>query len=257
MLLLSTLSIAYTPHATLTLLAPGPWPPEGTSTELLDEIRAAGAVGYQGHKPYLVALITQALEQVPDGLLLEFGVFRGLTINAMADAFPASTFHGFDSFVGLPEDWRDNFTKGTFNRSEGAPSVRANVRLHKGWFNESLPAFLSDTNASQPVAFLHMDADLYTSTIDVMSHLTQQCRLRKGTVIAFDELYNFPEWQGNTSEYRALREWNATARAAWKYVAYTKEVMAQEPGQDWGSTREQVAIELLSDAGGQACVGSA
>ena len=56
MLLLSTLSIAYTPPATLTLLAPGPWPPEG-ATELLDEIRAAGAVGYQGHKPYLVALI--------------------------------------------------------------------------------------------------------------------------------------------------------------------------------------------------------
>ena len=39
------------------------------------------------------------------GLNLEFGVFKGVTISAVAKARPDLIFHGFDSFEGLPEDW--------------------------------------------------------------------------------------------------------------------------------------------------------
>jgi hypothetical protein len=39
------------------------------------------------------------------GLILEFGVFSGNSINIIADKFPLRTIYGFDSFEGLPEEW--------------------------------------------------------------------------------------------------------------------------------------------------------
>ena len=53
---------------------------------------------------------------MPDqGLILEFGVWSGKTINMIADNVGQSRqVHGFDSFEGLPEDWFGQFTKGRF-----------------------------------------------------------------------------------------------------------------------------------------------
>ena len=76
-----------------------------------------------------------------DGLYCEFGVASGRTINFIAERAPDRTIHGFDSFEGLPQDWRSGFRKGTF-RMDGLPAVRSNVELHQGWFNETLPAFV-------------------------------------------------------------------------------------------------------------------
>jgi len=75
-----------------------------------------------------------------EGLFMEFGVFKGSTVNYIADQINGQIF-GFDSFEGLPEDWRESFEKGTF-KVDMLPRVRQNVTLIKGWFNESLPVFL-------------------------------------------------------------------------------------------------------------------
>lgn len=40
-----------------------------------------------------------------EGLIMEFGVYSGRTINHMAN-LTNKTIYGFDSFEGLPEDWR-------------------------------------------------------------------------------------------------------------------------------------------------------
>jgi hypothetical protein len=39
-----------------------------------------------------------AASQAPKGLILEFGMFRGITINQLAGIFPEREIHGFDSF---------------------------------------------------------------------------------------------------------------------------------------------------------------
>ena len=44
-----------------------------------------------------------------DGLYCEFGVASGRTINFIAERAPDRTIHGFDSFEGLPQDWRSGF----------------------------------------------------------------------------------------------------------------------------------------------------
>ena len=69
--------------------------------------------------------------------------------------------------------------------------MAANVRLHRGWFDASLPAFLAREMAVGEVAlplhvsFLHIDCDLYSSTQTVLRCLA--CAIGVGTVVVFDE----------------------------------------------------------------------
>jgi predicted O-methyltransferase YrrM len=172
------------------------------------------------------AVLNYALNEVArkqPGLYLEFGVYQGTTINLIAST-TNDTVHGFDSFEGLPEDWRADFDKGTFKVPE-LPSVLPNVILHKGWFSETLPGFLEKYSGA--VSFLHVDCDLYSSTKTVFSALAD--RLIPGMVIVFDEYFNYPGWQ--EGEYKAFMEFIATGRR-FEYLAYNCR---------W----EQVAVRLL------------
>ena len=57
----------------------------------------------------------KGIEQISDdGLILEFGVYSGDTINHIAKQLPNRKVHGFDSFEGLPENWKAGFDKGRF-----------------------------------------------------------------------------------------------------------------------------------------------
>jgi hypothetical protein len=147
------------------------------------------------------------------GLICEFGVYRGDTINYLSSLFPTDTLHGFDSFEGLPEGWRAGFERGCF-RCEGMPDVRPNVLLHKGLFHESLPLFLRDHEGD--ISFLHIDCDLYSSTRIVLELLGE--RIVPGTVIQLDEFLNYPGWQ--LGESRAFSEFCAVRDVQVEYLGY-------------------------------------
>jgi hypothetical protein len=149
------------------------------------------------------------------GLFAEFGVWQGATINAIADQVgPQILVHGFDSFEGLPEAWGE-FDKGTFHRHGKLPRVRPNVRLHAGWFDETGPRFAQD-HPGESVAFLHVDCDLYSSTKTIFDHLGE--RLTAGSVIVFDEYFNFPGWREH--EYRAFQELVQARSLRYRYLMY-------------------------------------
>ena len=82
--------------------------------------------------------------------------------------------------------------------TSGLPKVRENVRLHKGWFNESLPLW-SAANPG-PIAFMHMDAGLCSATKTVFDLLGE--RIVPGPIIQFDEFFNYPDWQNG--EFKAF-----------------------------------------------------
>ena len=149
--------------------------------------------------PDKFALLEDAIDQMEiRGLYCEFGVYRGETLNFIA-SLVAGEVHGFDSFEGLPEDWKQGHEKGTF-ALEALPQVRPNVRLHKGWFEDTIPAFREQH--PEQIAFLHLDADLYSSTRTVFELLGDA--IVAGTVIAFDEFFNYPGWC--EGEYKAFME---------------------------------------------------
>lgn len=121
------------------------------------------------------------------GLNVELGVYNGVTISCLATARPDLTFHGFDSFEGLPEDWdmgQKNVKASAFDRKGELPDVPDNVKLYKGWFNETLAPFLDST--SDPISYLHVDCDIYSSTDYSLNLLNG--RILPGTIIRFDEL---------------------------------------------------------------------
>jgi len=162
-------------------------------------------------------ILKYCVRQAPaDGLLLEFGVATGKSINSIAAAVSDRVVHGFDSFEGLPEDWSGHVeTRGSFSRKGQLPKVRSNVRLHKGWFRDTLKKFRDECPG--PVAFLHIDCDLYSSTREVLQGLAD--RLRVGTVIEFDEYFNYPNWQQH--EFRAWQEFVKEHGIEYRYLAMT------------------------------------
>ncbi|MBR7024663.1 MAG: class I SAM-dependent methyltransferase [Selenomonadaceae bacterium] len=153
------------------------------------------------------------------GIYLEFGVYKGETVNLIAAAVPDKIVYGFDSFEGLPEDWRYdlrfNLQKGAFNLNGNAPQVNENVRLVKGRFNETLPEFVKEH--TEPCAFIHVDCDLYSSTKTIFDNLKNQ--IVSGTVIAFDEYFNYPGWQ--EGEYKAFMEYVEENNIEFEYIART------------------------------------
>ena len=141
------------------------------------------------------------LKHNPNTLWLEFGVASGKTINYISN-FTNDTVYGFDSFEGLPEKWRDGFEKGAFNSNGNMPRVNKNVELIKGWFDNTLLEFIQIHN--KPVSFIHMDADLYSSTKYILDVLKKY--IDKDCIIVFDELVNYPGFDGPTGELKAFYE---------------------------------------------------
>jgi hypothetical protein len=160
-------------------------------------------------------LLDYAIKKVSiDGLWMEFGVYKGKSIKKIAAQTTAEIF-GFDSFEGLPKDWILSYQQGDFSLEGSLPEdLPSNVQLVKGLFSETLPAFLEEHD--DPVAFLHIDCDLYTSTQTVLSEL--QGRIKTGTIILFDEFFNFPQWQKH--EYRAFMEFIAETKFSYEYIGF-------------------------------------
>ena len=147
------------------------------------------------------------------GLVLEFGVATGRTLNHFARVLPDNVVHGFDSFEGLPENWTSRMPKGFFARSS-LPRVRSNCQLWKGWFNNTLPNFVKSHQS--PIALLHIDSDLYSSAVTILQELRKQ--IVPGTVIIFDEYLNYPGWQ--LDEFKAWQEFVANQKIQYEYIGY-------------------------------------
>ena len=152
-----------------------------------------------------------------DGLFLEFGVYKGDSINLFASILKNvnASIHGFDSFKGLKDEWlTDEYhPTGTFDVKGKKPKVLKNVNLIEGWVEDTLDNFLNSIN-SDKVSFIHLDMDTYKSTAFVLKKLENY--FKKGTIVLFDEYYGFPNWE--KYEYKALQE--ILKKENYKYIAF-------------------------------------
>ena len=153
------------------------------------------------------------------GHIFEVGVFQGASINMIADTILARgdkrLVHGFDSFEGLEEDWSgEALPAGYFNQGGRLPQVRSNVRLHKGWVQDTLVPFI-EGEAEKRIALLHIDTDTYTPARFTLEAALPY--LSRGTIIVFDELIGYPNWQEH--EYKALTE--MLPSESYEFVGFT------------------------------------
>lgn len=174
-------------------------------------------IAFDDRERYLEYILKQADDS---GQYLEFGVFQGKSINFISALKPYKIIYGFDSFEGLPEDWfsASSFRKGHFSLNGKMPQVNKNVRLIKGWFNDTLPTFVKEH--PEPCAFIHLDCDLYSSAKTVFAELKNQ--IVPGTIIAFDDYFDYPGWQ--EGEYKAFMEFVEENHLEFEYIARTNSI---------------------------------
>lgn len=154
-------------------------------------------------------------QQRPQGLIVEFGVCSGRTINFIADRVKQQVY-GFDSFEGLPSKW-DGFEdySEAFKRQGKPPKVRKNVTINIGWFEDTLPKFLKEH--TEKFAIIHIDCDIYSSTKTILTNCAS--RVREGTIFIFDEFFNYVNWQ--LHEFKAFQEFVRDNKVQFEYIGYS------------------------------------
>lgn len=159
-----------------------------------------------------------------DLIILEFGVFTGISLNYIAKKFPSTIIYGFDSFEGLEEDWvGSNSPKGLFDLKGKLPIVEPNVELIKGWFEESLPNFISTRlHGAAMIHLLHIDCDTYTPTIFLLEALAPY--FKKDTIILFDEYFNYPGWKHH--EFKAFQDFVTKHDISYEYICFSESPVA-------------------------------
>ena len=163
------------------------------------------------------SLGTSALPTSSPSLWLEFGAWSGKSTRLIRDAASAvqagMPVYSFDSFEGLPEDWREDprhrpnltaafLSRGSFSRQGIPPFHEQGIHWEIGWFNETLGPFLA-RHQHEPVRMLHIDCDLYSSTDAVFRRVEK--RLAPDAIIVFDELCG--AWSRPSRPWRPSAVW--------------------------------------------------
>lgn len=156
-----------------------------------------------------------------NGALLEFGVLAGVSIRYIARRVGARTVHGFNSFLSFPDDGvvpvggtGAKFYVSKLTGGGALPVVPDNVVLHNGWFTEALLDFVAALN--EPVALLHIDCDIYSSTRGVFIALAHH--LVPGTIVVFNEYNGIYDWE--RQEFLAFQEFGAANGVGYEYLSY-------------------------------------
>ncbi len=129
------------------------------------------------------------------GHVAELGVYRGGTAKFLAETFELCSerqLHLFDTFSGFPlegGEW-DHYQKGelgdtSFEQVKSYLCSYQNIRYYAGAFKQTL---VQDSNIPDQFCFVHVDCDLYQSTLESISFFFP--RLVKGGVMLFDD-YGF------------------------------------------------------------------
>jgi len=89
------------------------------------------------------------------------------------------------------------------------------VELIKGWFDETLPRFLTQHPGN--FAFIHVDCDTYEATRTLFQ--AAGGRVAAGTVIVFDEYFGYPGWR--VGEWKAWQEFVGERGVRYEYVGFS------------------------------------
>ncbi len=150
------------------------------------------------------------------GLLIEFGVWEGYSVNYFSSLRPNWCIYGLDSFFGLEEKWiGTEWAAGSFTLHGKMPDVGKNVILIDGWFEDTVPELIK-VIGSQQIDLLHLDADTFTPTALVLKALGK-VHLKIGSIVIFDEFFGYAGWKRH--EYKAWMEFLSQSKRDFSYIA--------------------------------------
>lgn len=151
--------------------------------------------------------------------LLEFGVYKGNSINWMAKHNPKGKYYGFDSFEGLPTNWKTRRDKGMFKTDFNALIFEPNVEIIRGTFEDTLPVFVRTMpSVIESIKCVHIDCDVYESTKTIFNVLGPTL-VRNGCYVLFDEMYNYRQYEQH--EFRAFNEFLQKKQPRYNVIGHT------------------------------------
>lgn len=198
------------------------WALRSRQTELAEGIAKLFYRGTPGHVAEFGTMLGNTASALAIGIRLVDNVFSD---KLRVQRSEGRVLHLFDSFEGLPvsnalEDinspavidgsWAPGTCEGISPEqlralcTENLETER--VMIHEGWFKDTIPQ-LPD---SARFALIHVDCDLYSSTMDVLDGLLSRGLLQPGAMIFFDD------WDCNSSR-PDLGERKAWSDAVEKY----------------------------------------
>lgn len=174
----------------------------------------------EGRFDNILSCAKSILENRVPGDFVETGVWRGgacIFMRSILKQFGDNDRKVFvcDSFEGLPKDETpqdfahrnitDNIRAHSKNLAVSLEEVQANfkkldaendsVLFVKGWFKDTLPNL-----ATNSIALLRLDGDMYSSTMDALNNLYH--KVSKGGFIIVDDYGHFPQCKEAVDEFR-------------------------------------------------------
>jgi len=130
--------------------------------------------------------------------LLEFGVYMGNSLSTFSNLYDEfglkKVFFGFDSFEGLPKEILDEnnphyWTEGQFAAGsvEMLNNILPFVTVKDGWFENTLNEETLKEVEKNEIGLIHIDCDIYTSTIQVLEWIVKNNLLVDGALIVYDD----------------------------------------------------------------------
>jgi O-methyltransferase len=161
--------------------------------------------------------VVDVIEKGVPGDLIETGVWRGgatILMRAVLAAYGDTerTVWVADSFQGVPPPDPERYPHDRGDRlykldylAISADQVRSNfakygllderVRFLEGWFSQTLP-----TAPMKQIAVMRLDGDLYSSTVDALTHLYP--KLSPGGYVIIDDYGAMPNCKAAVEDYR-------------------------------------------------------
>ena len=176
-----------------------------------------------------------------DGDVVEFGTMKGRTATVLAAAMAAfrhkGQLHLFDSFEGMPESspvdkesWHVKaglWSEGTC-QGMGPAALRARCQkflpddqivIYEGWYNKTVKTI----KEGRKLGLIHVDCDLYQSTVDALDPLFARQIVSEGAIILFDD------WNCNRSSH------SFGERRAWRELCEKYQIDCHDAGDySWG-----------------------
>lgn len=191
------------------------------------------------------------------GDIVEFGTMSGMTAQVLAMGMAQMTIqnqtprklHLFDSFEGLPEatqapdtesphvqkgEWKPGGCTGISAEQLGQavgrflPAERVNI--HAGWYSDTVPQLPGDTR----FALLHVDCDMYSSTMDALVPCFERGLISAGAHLFFDD------WNCNRADPRFGQ------RKAWSELIERFDIRASSGG-DYGAFAHKCIVHGYAD----------
>lgn len=130
------------------------------------------------HTPAEARHLKEVLAQIPEGNLIEVGVYMGGSAKIMAQDYPNRTIYAHDTFEGLPDDisvpdgdspkyFPGLMKESSYEVVKANLKACSNIKIIKGRFPDTAIPNLK-------FAFAHIDVDTYKGTKETIEYLYPQ-----------------------------------------------------------------------------------